>query len=199
MSAPASLRGRLLRIDAVGLAAVVALVCTGYLVGVEPVLNARARVEEKQRNIDEQVRAATESEQLINIEQAKLVAIRRLCDATSVQLAPASDINRRLSVISELAERHRINLESLNPGSATSDAAVGKFTMLPIRLSGAGSFVQVSGFLHELLSEKYPDIEVRKLSMTAPAPDAEPDKASFAIDLRWYAAPAVSADARTPR
>lgn len=195
MNPSPSLKGRLLRIDAAGLGIVAALIGAGYFVGVEPVLNARARVEEKRRDIDEQVRAANESEQLINIEQGKLAAIRRLFDTTSVQLSPPSDINRRLAVISGLAERHGVRLDSLNPGAETSDPSVGQFTTVPIKLAGGGGFLRVSGFLHELLSEKYPDIEVRGLSMTAPGPDEGPDKAAFAIELRWYAAPAASADA----
>lgn len=198
MTAPPSLNNRLLRIDALGLAAVALLLGAGYFIGVEPVLNARARVEEKRRDIDEKVLAATEAEQLISVEQGKLAAVRRLFDSTSVQLSPPADINRRLAVISELAERHHVRIDSLNPGAESSDPTVGQFTTVPIKLAGGGGFVQVSGFLHELLSEKYPDIEVRGLSMSAPAADAEPDKATFAIELRWYAAPAASADARTP-
>lgn len=196
MSGSSALNKRVLRIDAVAMAAVAALLGAGYFVGVEPVLNARARVEEKRRDIDEQVRTASESEQLINIEQNKLAAIRRLFDSTSVQLSPLADINRRLAVISELADRHHVRIDSLNPGTEKSDPAIGQFTTVPIRLAGGGGFVQVSDFLHELLSEKYPDIEVRGLSMSAPAADAEPDKAAFAIELRWYAAPAASADAQ---
>jgi Tfp pilus assembly protein PilO len=203
MSAPASLKSRVLRVDAIGLFACAALAVGAYYAGVEPVINAQARIEEKKQMVDAQLHHAADTEELITREQAKLAALKRQLAATSVHLAPATDINVRLDVISRLVEEKGLAIQVLDPGTAHSDPELGKFIMIPIKLAGTGSFQGVCDFLHELLSKKFPDVEVRSLSLSAPPAPAsingkfESEKAAFSLELRWYAAPAASADAQT--
>lgn len=212
---------RMLTVDGAGLIASVALVAAAYLAGVEPVINAHADVEQQRRLIEEQSRNAEDAERLLAAERAKLLELQRQLAATSVKLDPPSDINRRLAIISDLADRHGLSIQALDPGAPAADPAIGKFALVPIRLSGEGTFPDVARFLHELLSDQFADVEVRALNISAapsmgsaaltrstmqpgssPSENTGPmpenptaERASFALDLRWYAAPAASADA----
>jgi Tfp pilus assembly protein PilO len=197
MNAGNSLKGRILRVDAIGMALCAALSTGAYFVGVEPVINIQARVEEQERLIDEQLRIAADSEQLLLQEQTKLAELKRRLNANNVQLAPPTDINRRLDRISRLLESHGLTMQTLDPGTAHTDPELGKFVMVPIRLAGRGSFAGMTRFLHQLLSKEFPDVELRSLNFSAPtvggpATEFEPDKAAFLLELRWYAAPAES-------
>lgn len=195
--------GKILKIDAVGLTLTAVLAGAAYFLGVEPVFSARAQVEEKRRLIEEQSRNAGDAEQLVQRERDRMNDLAKRLKETAVPLQPRSKLNERLVVISQLVEKHGMAVQSLDPGTATSDPELGKFQMVPIRLSGSGAFTEVAAFIHEL-AELYKDVEVRVLSLSAPAaspaadpaasekkPGAEPAP-SFVLELRWYAAPAAS-------
>lgn len=216
--AGATLRSRLLRADAVGVAVCLALGAAAYFAGVEPVINARAGVEQTRRLIEEQSRHADDAERLLAAERAKQIELQRQLAASAIKLDPPGDINRRLAVISEVADRCALTIQALDPGTPTTDPAIGKFALVPIRFSGEGTYADVARFLHELLTVRFADVEVRALSIATATPGAGPEpvpaatdivgprpknrsgeRAAFTIDLRWYAAPAASAAAETVR
>lgn len=197
MSQP-TVKARILRLDTFGLAACLALTAGAYFVGVEPVLNARARTEEKRRFIEEQSRNTADAEELITRERARLEQRLREHESSTVTLASPSELNRRLGFISDLLARHGLSVQHLEPGAPTTDPDLGRFTLVPIRMTGFGPFRGMRGFLSELAGQ-YRDIEVRSLSL-ADQPATENlgrRQAAFTIELRWFAAPAASADART--
>jgi Tfp pilus assembly protein PilO len=204
-------RSKVMRIDAAGLLLTAALAGAAYVVGVEPVYSENARIEQKRRLIEEQSRNASDAEQLVMRERGRLQEYRQRLAATSVRLEPVSRLNQRLVKISQLVEKHALAVQAMDPGVATSDPEIGTFRIVPIRLSGSGTFVGVAAFVREL-AETYKDVKVRTLSLSAPAVSTSPDlsaegsekaggaagpsaAASFVIELRWYAAPAGSADA----
>lgn len=216
------LRSRTLVVDAAGLLACLAVAAGAYFLGVEPVTDARAQIDQKKRLIDEQTRNAADAEELVRHESARLSELKQQLDAVKVQLAPPGDLNKRLAVIAGLLESHGLVVQALDPGAPATDPDLGKFTMVPIRLAGSGSFAGVSAFLHNLLAKEFPDIEVRALGLTGsgitaleplhtrrdeneiasseivgPPQSKHVEIASFTLELRWYAAPAASA-AATP-
>lgn len=206
---------KVMRIDAAGLALVAALAGAAYVIGVEPVYSEKAKIEEKRRLIEEQTRNASDAEQLVTRERGRLQDFRKRLEATSVRLESVTKLNQRLVKISQLVEKHKLAVQALDPGVATSEPEIGTFRIVPIRMSGSGAFTGVGAFVREL-SEMYKDVEVRTLSLSAPAVNASPDLAaagetrvagsekagreaaagpvaSFVIELRWYAAPEASA------
>jgi hypothetical protein len=184
---------RLLTIDASAVCVLLALGAGAYFLGVEPVLSARAKIQEQKQLLEEQARNAAGQESLIVVQQKKLADVAATLKTISVPLFPPREINKRLSKITELADTHNLKVEQQEAGQARPAAGsgeLGKFTVVPIRIVGTGSFDGIAGFLHQLLGTEYPDVEVRSMIVNAPA-EGQAD-AAFAIDLRWYAAPAAS-------
>jgi len=199
LSKDQSLQSRILTIDASGILVLAGLACAAYFLGAAPVLDARAQIEEQRQLLEAQAHNAADVEGRVVQEQKKLVELKAKLEATDVPLFPAAEINKRLEKITRLTETHGLSVQQLDPGLAKLDPISGKFTLVPIRIVGAGSFSGVSKFLDELLATAYPDVEVRTMSLSAAAdanpgatPTGQPD-ATFAIDLRWYAAPAANA------
>ncbi|MCC6322035.1 MAG: type 4a pilus biogenesis protein PilO [Phycisphaerales bacterium] len=198
MNNPSTLAGRVLTVDACGLLAIMGIAAAGYFFGAAPVINARAEIDARTHALEDQARSAAGQESLIVGEQRKLVDLERQLSVIQIELFPPTDINKRLKRITELCVAEGLSIQQLDPGQAKPAGELGKFTIVPIRIVGTGSFNGICGFLHTMLENEYPDVEVRTLNAAAPA-DGQADGA-FVIELRWYAAPAadaVSAGAET--
>jgi Tfp pilus assembly protein PilO len=184
-----------LTIDAAGLLVCLGLTGAAYFFGARPVLNAQSRLDEQKQLLEEQARNASDVEGRVLFEQKKLAEVKAKLAATSVPLFPPSDINKRLEVLAQITTGNGLTLRQLDPGAAVSQAGATRFTTVPIRIAGTGSFAGVSGFLHELLAMAYADVEVRGMTLTA-GPEGGSESA-FEIEMRWYAAPVASAGAAT--
>lgn len=191
MSKPRSFAGRMLTIDACGLFLVLALAGGAYYAGVAPVIHARSEIESSTLALEDQARNAAGQEALILGEQKKLAEVERQLAGIRIELFPPADINKRLKRITELCVGHGLAVQQLDPGQSKPAGDLGKFTIVPIRIVGTGSFNGLCGFLHALLEHEYPDVEVRSLNATAP-PEGQ-SECAFVLDLRWYAAPAADA------
>lgn len=203
MSTP--LAGRILRIDALGVLAVLGISSVAYFLAIAPVLNARSRASVKLDLVEQQTRRAEDLEARTARANKELARLKEKLAATSVPLFPASDINKRLDEIARMCESHGLGVQRIDPGTPAplSVAAGSRFTAVPIKLAGTGGFSSVSSFLNQLLSQTYPDVEVRTLVLTADQPadqaaQADSGGASFLVELRWYAAPDTSAASATP-
>lgn len=197
MSQPQTLRSRLLTIDASGICVLGVMLALAYYFGLSPVLNARAEVQQHRLLLETEARNAADVEGRIVREQKKLAEWQAKLDATKIQLDPVSELNRRLQRISALWAEHGLEVRQIEPGTPQPDPDSGRFLTVPIRLTGVGSYTGLSGFLHELLVSVYPDVEVRTMTV-ASSPDSTgktENGATFAIELRWYAAPAAGAGA----
>lgn len=197
MNKPTTLAGRLLTIDACGMGAVLALGAGAYFFGAAPIINARAEIDGRRQGLEEQARNAAGQESLIVGEQMKLADLGKQLAEMQIELFPPTDINKRLRRITEICAAAQLTVQQLDPGQPRPGGGgdLGKFSIVPIRLAGVGAFDGIAGFMHQLLDREFPDVEVRSLNLTAPA-DGQTE-AAFAVDLRWYAAPADYAGAET--
>jgi hypothetical protein len=155
--------------------------------------------------------------------RARLESERKKAATGSFKLAPASQRNVRVAQLVELAqsglsgtERGEVKVgapegQALPPGQASPVGQAGlkldeitpapmtpagRFTKVPIRLAGSGTFDATIGFLRALHT-RFPDTAVRGFRLFMP-PDADPSRQSvsappprpgFSFDLVWYAAP----------
>lgn len=199
-----SLAARILRIDALGVLAVLGVSAVVYFLAIAPVVNARSRAAAKLEELQQQTRRAEDLEARTVRAHKELARLKEKLAATSVPLFPASDINKRLDEIARMCESHGLGIQRIDPGAPAplSVGAGSRFTAVPIRLAGTGAFTSVSTFLSQLLGQTYPDVEVRTLVLTADQPttpsDTESAAASFLVELRWYAAPDASAASASP-
>jgi hypothetical protein len=191
-----TLSRRLFRIDAAGVLGIAAITAGAYFLGFEPALNAQAALEQKQALLEQQSRRVEDLDSRTARARRELSRLKEKLAATSVPLFPASDINKRLDEIARMCEQHGLGVDVIDPGQAVPlvvGGAGGKFSAVPIKLGGTGGFTSVTSFLNHLLARTYPDVEVRTLVLGASATDGkehgEAPAASFAIELRWFAAP----------
>jgi len=102
-------------------------------------------------------------------------------------LLPASHVNKRISAISTLAAQSGLKIDDIQPGKSVSGS---RYEMIPISVSGKGTYAKCLGFLHELRSV-LPDTGVSALEL-AGRPSEESSEASYRFELLWYAAPRSS-------
>ncbi len=80
-----------------------------------------------------------------------------------------------------------MKIDDIQPGAAASGS---RYEMVPISLSGKGTYVTCVGFLHRL-RQAFPDTGVSSLALQG-NPGAAGGAAQFRFDLLWYAAPRSS-------
>ena len=184
-------------IDAIALAILLVIGIATYAVGIHPALDRKAAAEFEAAMLVAE-RAAAESA------AAEVAAALKLRDEiaarqrTQIALEPASQINARIAELTNLASEQSISIRQLAPGNPKAEA--GKpFTAVPIRVQGAGTFMDCIAFLQQL-GERYRDISVPGIGLTIsqPASEKEPARLDMALDLVWHAAPDDSAGKRTP-
>ncbi len=193
-----------LHVDALGVLIALALTAGAGAVAVGPKLLARAPTHaEQQQELDSRRKAAVEIEQQAEAARRNLDTLKTQTIA-AVQLQPPTHINQRMGEMAALAGPCNISIDQLSPGTpaatpiapATAGGPESKATIVPIKLSGTGSYPDISRFLRSL-HDTFRDTAVSSLHVMAqPDPKgSEKQVASFTIDLAWYAAPAAWADA----
>ena len=176
-------------VDAAGLALCGIVALAGYALGVAPTLRAgRERAQQRA----ELARLETEADQQaagLRAARDRLAWTRRGAEDSPVILRPADELNQRIGRITALADAGGVRIDQIEPGPPTKAA---RFTSVPLRLTATGSYVSV-GRLLARLHDTYRDTAVSALKLSGNPADPKA-KATLALDLTWYAAPAGQAD-----
>jgi Tfp pilus assembly protein PilO len=184
-----------IRTDALALSICAALTAGVYLAAVRPTLGSQARASEnyaqyqtRSRQSDELARKASELE-------ASLAVLKKKLDQSPVRLRSIADVNGVLDEIAKLAAARGVTIDQISSGEALQGTVL---AMAPIRLSAAGSFSDVLGFLADL-ERTHPEVATLRFSIDA---DREGDPATpqnsgaggsrtrLVMSLEWYAEPA---------
>lgn len=171
------------QINAIGLVACAALGALWYAAGFTPLSEARAAREAQQRGLDVKREDAAH---LVRMEQAHQLSLERIkADANkgAVTLEPVEQLLTRIGVFSRAAAEAGLTLDEIKPGAPIARE---RFTVLPIHLSGTGTFPGCAGFLHGLRS-RFPDTGVIGLELHG-EPEQSEKPARFVLELAWYAA-----------
>lgn len=182
------------RVDAVGatIAVAITVIAAGSLLW--PMIASAEDGPRRDAVADLENRARAE-EAALRIERAELEALQKQLDA-AVTLEPASKVNTRLVGLAALADRCGVSITLLTHQTARAQK---KAVVVPIKIGGSGSYLEVTRFARALHDE-YRDTAVVGLSING-APSAAPNDATYTLDLAWYAAPAGPAGGgakRTP-
>lgn len=100
----------------------------------------------------------------------------------TVELRPVDHLNKQVAAVSELVEEQNLHVTRVDPGEAQ---VTPRYTLVPIRVAGQGTFADVVNFLHEL-HDVAKDTEVRAFAVRAD-PKASSDLVTFELCLGWYA------------
>jgi Tfp pilus assembly protein PilO len=173
-----------------------ALAAAVYALGVRPI--AIRQLEElrvAQTVAREGLRAESMREGVAELDR-KIKALRTEVESTPFMLLPASAVNARLADLTALAERHGLALDAMTPQAAERHD---RFTVVPVRFSGRGSYAACAAFLAGVHAQ-FRDVAVRAVRMTG-NPEEPGATGSFEFECAWYAALDVapgSASAQTP-
>jgi len=115
--------------------------------------------------------------------ETRLAQARQDMAAQPVHPEPLDRLNQRLARLAQLAAAEGLAFEQVSPSPAVNGL---RYTAVPIKTSGRGSFKSCVGFLASLKSH-CPDTTVVGLRASA-NPDEPETAASFSFDLVWYAA-----------
>jgi len=133
-------------------------VCT-YFVGVRP---AVARHEDHAtRQLD--LRAARQKAASLlatrNATQAQLNTTNEALKNLTLRLEPASTVNQRLSILTEVATREcQLVIDEMHPGTVVESA---ECQAIPILMAGSGTYPNCAKFLHKV-RQKFPDTGNRR-------------------------------------
>ncbi|WP_432798848.1 type 4a pilus biogenesis protein PilO [Poriferisphaera sp. WC338] len=172
------------KIDIAGFSACMAITFLIGLMGFKPLYDDQLGVIEEKREL-------TERQQHLEGQNNALKALRldhqatlRLIDDTEIQLMLPSSLNERLSQISEIATQVMLEIDRVEPGEGINET---HYYKIPIRIKGSGDFMSCEKFLNQL-HQSLMDISVVSISLKG-YPDQPTRKASFDVELVWYASP----------
>lgn len=190
------------RSDVLGAGAVLVITAAALGIGLWPVL-AQGKQKAGVSLLNEREQEARAAEAAVRDAETSL---RKALDEldSSVRLVSADKTNERLVTFAARAEQFGVTVEQLtagvpDAGNATIAAAPGasksapRTRVVPVRLSGRGSFDAVNAFIGDL-HRTFRDTRVSGFKMTA-SPEAG-GYGTYALDLEWFAAPKGSAGER---
>jgi|ERR1044071_3038861 Tfp pilus assembly protein PilO len=181
------------QIDAAGVALCLGLAGVWYLAGVQPLSAARASREVLQGELNERELRAGELDDECLHKKGQAENLRQQIESGKVVLAPVDKLNGHIAELNGLAAGHNLRIDIVKP---SQPVVLPRYTTVPIRISGSGSFADAARFLHAL-HEGHRDTGLVGMELHAEpeAPDKEP---YFAFNLVWYAEPPAP-PAKSPR
>lgn len=179
------------RIDAVGVAVLLAMTLLAVMLGFKPLVEQRLdRAEQKQQLAAERERVQTLTAATSRMRTQQL-RVERAIDESELRLQPVRQLNRRVAALAELAGECELDLDVIQPGAPRSGR---RYETVPIHLAGRADYAQCVRFLHEMASA-FRDVALTAVELQA-RPNAAGDRlADFRFTLTWHAAPAMTASA----
>lgn len=173
------------RADGIGVAALLCCAVVWYLIGVRPVMDARAEMTSAAAEIETRRGEIAKAGHTVTSLNDQVLAAEQTEAARAVRLGKASQINSRVDALAELALAAGLRLDSIRPGEPI---LAPKFTSVPIVISGGGSYPTAVEFLRAL-RVRFPDVGVRGFDLRAA--NGESGIGAFAFDLVWYTEPTI--------
>jgi Tfp pilus assembly protein PilO len=180
------------RIDLSAVVLLVGATVAAYALWVGPVLGQHAQFEAmagELRSRQGELAAKRQEERSL---EARLGTARQALAEADIRLEPLSNLNRRLTKLTDLATECGLVIEGVEPGKTVAGAAYGRTT---IRLTGRGSFHEASRFINRVQTTLR-DTAVTSVDLTGQpgagrGPVAQAGvPAGFTLDLVWHTAPA---------
>lgn len=114
----------------------------------------------------------------------ELAEIRREIEANPIRFESSLRVNTRLAAFTKVASETALKIEQIQPGEPAAD---GRFSLVPITVSGSGSYRNWIDLLARL-PKTFPDFEVASFDLAGNPSDAG-GVVAFRLGLTWYAMP----------
>lgn len=181
--------GGSLQTDLTGAAVCAALTVMAYVAVVDPLVQAQASQRVERTELSVRQERLTKQAAAVSLLAQDLANMKKaaagLPEFTTV---PPQQSNQRLADLTHLASEWGLTVDELR----TAEPIPGdRFQIVPIHLSGSGTFQHCTSFLHRLRAT-FPDTAVSNLKI-AKQPGMPPEHTMFRFQLAWYAAPAARA------
>lgn len=169
-----------------------ALVCAvllgvGYGFGVAPRIAPGQSPAERAEAIRDAQAEAMLQEAVVQRLEGELERSNNALNDRPVLLRPATEINRRLSALSDLVTSSGLVVTASQTGEIS---ALSHYAFVPIEISGEGKlgdFIAMLGALHS----RYPDLSVQSFDvLRVPTGDGR-----FRLNLNWFVQPPQTAEA----
>jgi len=176
--------GRVNAVDAVGAAIAVAATLALIFGVIGPV-----RAHNRQIAAHFQTAARERQRMAVVVTETRSVAkdvsnMRAQIAASSLHILAPDALNQRLADLTGLSGACGLAVADLKPGSRAQAA---RFTAIPVRMTGRGTYRSCAAFIH-LLHERLPDISVCSFKLTG-TPEIPGSAGNFDLNLLWLASP----------
>ena len=175
------------QIDACGLAMCILMTLAGYLLIIQPLVRSQELNKMQTTDIAAKQERASDLVSTVSKLQSELAQLQKALSENPVELQSSQHSNQRLADLTHLAASSELNVFELHTGETQ---AASRYEIIPIVLSGTGTFQSCTKFLH-VLREQFPDTGVVSVDLSD-NPGDPTVKTSFKFNLSWYAAPALS-------
>jgi Tfp pilus assembly protein PilO len=172
------------QIDAMGSAMVVLLAGVWYFGGLRPLTEARAARQGLESELAVQRDVSEKNSDILARQEQSLQKARQQNAASAIQLKKVDSVNQHVAELTSAAEGAGLRIDEIKQSQAVPGS---RFTMVPIRLKGAGGYQAVSTFLRKLRAG-FHDTGVTGFHL-AKVEGAEKGDLKFSLDLVWYAEP----------
>ena len=173
---------RLRIIDAVGVAAILAVAAAVYLGGIGPILWQHQQRKVQRQELATQREQADDLQNQLNQLRTQLRRAETAAADHSLRLEPLSALNARVARLTDFANTTGLTVQQVRLGEVVAGT---HYHTVPIELSGEGRYSDSSQFL-DLVHETMPDVATASVSLRS-RPGDEGDLA-FVLHLLWYAA-----------
>jgi Tfp pilus assembly protein PilO len=183
----ASLRRQRLLIDLAGVAVCIAMLAAGYVTALGPLLHHKAQVVASTHALALQHQKVQNAQQTLRKLKQEMAGLQSFQDQDVLQSGKLVRINTRLGQITSMAAIRGLEVKGVEPGALRQEP---HDQVMPLRLTGTGSFRGCMSFLHDLRQSMH-DTTVAGFRLSG-TPGAAGVPINFNLDLCWYTAPLVA-------
>jgi Tfp pilus assembly protein PilO len=183
----APVRRQRLWIDAAGVAACIAILAIGYVFGIGPLLHHKTELVARNRALAAQRQKVQTAQRNVRQLKSELAGLQRLEARDVIEWSKPVRINTRLEQITSIAAARGLEIKGVEPGALHQEL---HYQVMPLRLTGTGSFRGCLSFLHDLRQSMH-DTTVAAFRLSG-TPEAAGVPVNFNLDLCWYTAPQVA-------
>ncbi len=188
MTAQSPFRPQRWHVEIMGVGLFGLLSLAAFFIVVRPISHAAVARNATQSELADQRTLAAQIEDVRKQLKQEVALVQKVREASWVHLEPVKLLNARMAQIVELASTNNLIIDGSSSKGAEPDE---QFQMIPITVSGTGSYPDCAAFLHEL-HERLHDVRVTAFELSGnPSSPAQ-----FQFDLVWYAAPITVPDSK---
>jgi Tfp pilus assembly protein PilO len=169
------------RMDGAAVAVVLGLTAIAYFGQVAPTIQGNELAKAQAVELVTQQTKSRDLERTIRSTSDHLEATRQAIAKNALQLEPATELNKRLARLSDLASANHLQVDAIESGE-TRD--YDRYSTVSIRLAGHGTYPNCQAALGNLRSAM-PDIGVTSMQVNSGGVTND-TAATFAFDLLWY-------------